>query len=205
MLHAEELLAASGNDQPKELFRDDHIVIERCHTSQESKQEASVKLVLDITEVEMYRRQILELTETNRQLTAAIQKSKEPVQPIRHSGHESDEEAVHIEHEQEFMEICTQTETCVPEETVEVLLELKEVEIQTEVGFESMMRRNLTEFEMRLRKTEAEKGELAKELSNVRKNLLESQRKTFKDKEISQQAYSALVRKYEDDCSKFAQ
>jgi hypothetical protein len=56
-----------------------------------------------------------------------------------------------------------------------------------------MLRSQLSEFETRIKKTELEKSELAKELSNVRKNLLETQRKIFKDKELSQQAYSSLA------------
>lgn len=161
-------------------------------------------MVIDMNEVEAYRRQILELTENNRQLQAIIQRTKEPADRIK-QGSDSEEDVVHIEEEIAFHEVCTQTSVLPSDETVEVLVEFVEVEVQTEVGFEHMMSKNLTEFEGRMRKTEFEKGELAKELSLVRKNLLETQRKIFKDKEISQQAYSALVRKYEDDCSKFAQ
>jgi hypothetical protein len=53
--------------------------------------------VIDISEVEMYRRQILELTESNKQLLAAIQKSKESTEQVRRGELDSDEEAVHIE------------------------------------------------------------------------------------------------------------
>jgi hypothetical protein len=58
--------------------------------------------------------------------------------------------------------VCTQTIAQYPDETVEVLMELVEVEVQTEVGFESMIRKSMVEFETRLKKTESEKAELIK-------------------------------------------
>lgn len=57
--------------------------------------------------------------------------------------------------------------------------------VQTDNPFE--------QFELRLKKMESEKAELVKELSIVRKNLFETQKKSVKDKELLQQTYTSLV------------
>jgi len=53
--------------------------------------------VVDISEVETYRRQMLELTESNKQPTAVIQKLNQPAKKVSRGDYDSDEEGVHIE------------------------------------------------------------------------------------------------------------
>lgn len=79
-------------------------------------------------------------------------------------------------------------------EYVSVNVQVAEVEVQTDNCLEQL--------EERLRKGELDKGELAKELSSVRKNLLDSQKQKVREKELSQQTYSNLVEKYESDSAR---
>lgn len=108
---------------------------------------------VDFSEVEVLRRQLDEVLNTNQLLEA---------QAKRHQGHG------HSEYEE---------------------IMVSEVEVQTET----------LDLEARFKKSELDRTELLKELSHVRKTLFESQKKSLKDKELSQQNYSALVEKYETD------
>lgn len=150
-----------------ELFRDDKIEVQKLQTSDPDHLSVSVRV--DFSEVELYRRQLQELAESNQRLELCLRRQEEA------KKQEQPTTAAHHQHEYEEILVC-------------------EVEVQTDSTF--------AELEARLRKAEADRSELAKELSHVRKTLFDTQKKTVREKELSQQTYSALVEKYETDSSR---
>ncbi len=69
--------------------------------------------------------------------------------------------------------------------------------MQTDVVFEQLVHHWSSEFYSKIKKLTDEKTELVKEVETLRKNLMATQKKNVKEKEMSQHTYSKLVEKYE--------